>query len=144
MLVNTDLTVIIFRKASIYDEQRFSQQGPKLLTSIVDRKCGKNKRDIFTPWISRQCDGFDILPPEVGLGVPWLGWFLLYDPDKLAVVNRMIESSFAVHLWNHMRSVTFSPIIRMSHPVYRLFLENCPVNEAKVIQWKANKDRYWN
>ncbi len=130
--------------ANVYDGNRFSFQGPKLLTTLVESLCNVSSQSFFCPWAGRTCPDFKVLPPEVGLGLPWLGWFLLYDSKKAPIVQRMIGESFAVHLWNHMRISSFSPVVRSSHPIYKLMALNCPVTEEKILRYKVNRNRYWN
>lgn len=126
-----------FFKARDFDEDIWGHQGPLLFTRTLKEYC---ENYTATNVIASKCAQLNILPHWWGHPLRITHWRFLFDiqmNDFVGWATNGRPETFAVHYWNnaaikHTRKYRLRYVEEM--PLYKLFLEHCPMTEEKMFR----------
>jgi lactosylceramide 4-alpha-galactosyltransferase len=80
-----------------YDGNNWGQNGPKLVTRVLNDKCNNTFKKIND---TTQCTALDltVFPPQLGYPIHWSQIGVLFDPKKMESTLKAVENSHFVHI----------------------------------------------
>ncbi|CAL4137240.1 unnamed protein product, partial [Meganyctiphanes norvegica] len=114
--------------AQHFDPLEWGANGPKLITKVLQDKCGLKLPSGATPG----CMDVTVLPPKAFYPIPWWDW-KLYVTENVSLSQKLVEDKevFALHVWNHLSS--YSTIhLHSRQPYATAATRNCPITVAAV------------
>ncbi|XP_030050251.1 alpha-1,4-N-acetylglucosaminyltransferase-like isoform X1 [Microcaecilia unicolor] len=116
-----------------YRGEIWGQQGPKLLTRMVERQCGM---PVVKGTEDATCGNFSILNPQRFYPIPcsaWEKYFQVWNPSDT------FNSSYALHLWNYMNHNNKMVIAGSGSVAENLFKKHCPVTYDFIVKPTSRK-----
>ena len=107
-----------------YDGNRWSHNGPRLLTQTYKKMCHVDKR---TKDVPLKCANFTMLPKNKCYEIGFSEWQRFFDASQTDFVMNRIKGSYFVHIWSHLNSVEILSKSEDSGTVYFKLAEKfCP------------------
>ncbi|XP_048157338.1 lactosylceramide 4-alpha-galactosyltransferase-like [Corvus hawaiiensis] len=110
-----------------YNGWVWGRQGPELLTRVFKKWC--SLRTIK----SMSCKGVSALAPEAVYPIPWQNWKKLFEAVSDLELHKLLEHSYAVHIWNKLSHGTKLEIPSQAL-LAQLYSQFCPATYAKMKQ----------
>lgn len=127
------LRLLLENEAKDFRSRVWGHQGPILLSKTLAQYCDRSHhRDDD----QLECSNFTVLPHFRTYPVFYGFAAKFFDEKSVAWIRTQIrEKTFAVHYWNHVvNSWKNKPIWTENQPLFRLFVENCPLTYANILR----------
>ncbi|XP_030904015.2 lactosylceramide 4-alpha-galactosyltransferase-like [Melopsittacus undulatus] len=109
-----------------YNGWIWAHQGPDLLTRVFKKWCSVSNIQSTT-----SCKGVSTLPPESFYPIPWQDWKNLFEAIRPPVLHKLLENTYAVHIWNKLSHGTRLEITSQAL-LAQLYAQFCPATYAKM------------
>nr|CAI5858347.1 unnamed protein product [Callosobruchus analis] len=105
-----------------FDGRDWGNNGPGVITRLLRRICGTQQaKDMIT----KDCQGFQVYPPDRFYAVPWTKWHMYFDENATRTVFNMSKNSYIIHVWNKHSQVEELPLD--SEAAYMVYAKKfCP------------------
>lgn len=81
----------------------WGHNGPGVITRLLQKLCGVAEA---YDMLNNNCGGFQVMPPNAFYPIAWWNWTLYFDPLLADRTLAVVESSYAIHVWNKHSSRT--------------------------------------
>ncbi|XP_030816364.1 lactosylceramide 4-alpha-galactosyltransferase-like [Camarhynchus parvulus] len=110
-----------------YNGWVWGHQGPELLTRVFKKWCS------LETITSMSCKGVSALAREVVYPIPWQDWKKLFEAASALELQKLLKSTYAVHIWNKLSHGTKLEIPSQAL-LAQLYSQFCPATYAKMKQ----------
>ncbi|CAN0027035.1 unnamed protein product [Bubo scandiacus] len=104
----------------------WAHQGPHLLTRVFKKWCS-----ISNIQNAMSCKGVSALPQEAFYPVRWEDWHKLFEAISSSELHRLINNTYAVHVWNKLSHGTRLEITSQAL-LAQLYSQFCPATSVKM------------